>query len=340
MPVMAIIRFYDATEHDRAQIQGMIGKDHDLDFVVDHLDDDNLDPQTEIISMFVGSQISAQMIEKMPKLKLIACRSTGYNNVDVEAAKKRNVKIATVPAYGEHTVAEYSFGLMLALSRRLVEASAALKQGHTDHNQLIGHDLHAKTLGVVGAGKIGRQVAAIGKGFGMKVLAYDEKPQPDLAKEIGYDYTELDNLLSQADVISLHLPALDSTNHLMNARRLALAKPSALLINTSRGAVVDTAALIEALESDKLAGAALDVFEGEALAEIDEELRMLKAKQVDKQALQQAAQIHVLANMPNVVLTNHNAYNTIEAIGRINETTAQNITSFLAGQPQNIVGQG
>jgi D-lactate dehydrogenase len=294
-------------------------------------------PDATIISPFVTSQITADIIAAMPSLKLIACRSTGYDNVDIQAAKKRGISVCNVPSYGENTVAEYAFGLILALARKIPQAIEQLKAGNTSHTDLQGIDLMGKTLGILGAGRIGCHMAQIGRGFGMNVVAFDKFTNPKLAEQYGFIYLPQDEVLAQADILSLHVPNIPETKHLINSQTLALMKSTSVIINTARGEIVDARALIEALSEHRLAGAALDVFEGENVASLDDELDQLRASEVDRLILQRSLEISVLQKLPNVILTNHNAFNTTEAVQRINQTTVENIAAFLAGKPQNEV---
>lgn len=339
--LMAKIHFYDVTKNEAEPLKDLATKqlaEHDVSFDGDELTVQNADAEAEVVTIFVSSHVGAEELAKMPKLRLLVCRSTGYDNIDLDAAKARNVVVTNVPTYGENTVAEYAFGLILMLSRKLPQAIEALHEGQTSHDALQGWDLLGKTLGVVGAGRIGCHLAQIGRGFGMEVLAFDERPDPKRSQQYGFTYAALEDVLARADVVSLHVPGLPSTTHMINRERLAKMKTTAILINTCRGEVVDTSALIEALQAGRPAGAALDVFEAEPLVGIDEELRLLRAQKVDQLAAEESLEFDVLKKMPNVIMTNHNAFNTVEAVARINTTSVDNIVKFLAGTPQNQVG--
>jgi D-lactate dehydrogenase len=290
-----------------------------------------------VIAPFVSSRVTADMIAAMPQLKLIATRSTGYDHIDLAAATKHGVHVCNVPSYGENTVAEYAFGLLLALTRKIPQAIDRFRAGDSSHEVLQGLDLMGKTLGIIGAGRIGCHAASIGRGFGMTVLAYDAYPDPKRAQTHGFTYAGLEEVLQKSDIVSLHVPNLPETKHLINTRTLALLKPTAILINTARGEVVESRALIDALDHGRLAGAALDVFEGEQLAAMPEELAALRAKTTDRLLLEHNLELSILQKFPNVILTNHNAFNTIEAVARINQTTVENIASFLSGKLTNEV---
>lgn len=335
---MAPITFYDVSPTDRRQLEAMFKDLADkCRFVVDSVSEDNINPDTEIISVFVSSIVDAKILDKMPKLKMIACRSTGFNNIDLSAAAERKITVTNVPTYGENTVAEYAFSLILALSRKLFDTKSAVNSAHIDPDELTGFDLSNKTLGIVGMGHIGVHMVQIAKGFGMKVVAYDSHSDKELAQKEGFSYVSLEKLMSQSDVVSLHVPYLPSTHHLINASRFTIAKKGMVLINTARGEIVDTKALIEALENKRVGAAGLDVLEGEKLLNIEEEILLLRRSEIPADILTESMEVNVLKNMPNVIVTPHNAYNTTEAIKRINDTTAKNIFRFLDRKPQNIV---
>ncbi len=329
---------YDATDTDQQQIKSYIeGQALDCEFVPEKLSADNVRPDAEIISVFITSTVEAGIIEKFPKLQLIACRSTGFNNVDLAAAKKRNISVENVPTYGENTVSEFTFALIFALTRKLPEAIQAIDAAEFDQSVLTGMDLADKTLGIVGAGRIGRHVARAGVAFGMKVLAYDVFPDEQKAKEIGYSYASLDEIAQRGDVISIHAPFIEENRHVIGPDFLSKVKPTAYLVNTARGELVDTNALIQALKDGRLAGAGLDVLEGEHLVKFEQEVLLLRGDTIPQDQLLSGVQIDILRRMPNVILTPHNAFNTTEAIGRINKTTIDNVVNFLKGQASNQV---
>lgn len=335
---MALIVFYDCTENDRQQLGEILGvSEHACEYVEAEISTENVKPEAEVISVFVTSSVTRELIDKMPKLKLIALRSTGFNNVDMAALKERGITVVNVPSYGEHTVAEFAFTLILALSRKLLSAIQAVENANIDQPSLRGFDLNGKTIGIVGAGRIGRRAAEIAKGFGMEVLAHDPFPNEEAAAKIGYKYVELPQLFASSDVISVHAPYTQENHGLINKELLDKCKPSSIFINTARGELVDTSALIEALKEGKLKGAGLDVLEGEGLLDIDEELLLLRQAQASRDALRFSVELRILEKMPNVILTPHNAFNTDEAVRRINETTAQNILDFSKGTVTNKV---
>ncbi len=266
----------------------------------------------DIISVFTHTHINQNDLKKLPNLKYITTRSTGYDHIAVEAAKQQKIKVSNVPFYGENTVAEHSFALILALSRRLVAAVNRTKKGSFKTDGLKGFDLSGKTLGVIGTGSIGQHVVKIAKGFSMKVVAYDIK------KKKGIKYVSLNNLLKTSDIVSLNVPLNKHTFHLMNEKRLFSMKKGAYLINTARGEIVDTKALVKVLKKKHLAGAGLDVLEKE------NNLRKFFSNLT-------------LLNMPNVLVTPHNGFNTQEAVKRILDETVKNIKAFKKGKPINLV---
>jgi D-lactate dehydrogenase len=286
-----------------------------------------------ILSVFIHSSVDVAVLERMPNLNLLATRSTGCDHIDLDACSARGVAVANVPAYGENTVAEHTFAMILALSRRLLAAERKGRRGDFDLAGLQGFDLKERTLGVVGAGRIGLHVIRIARAFGMIVLAYDPQREDLLAEVLGFEYAELPELLARSDVVTLHAPALPQTHHLIDADALAAMRDGALLINTARGSLIDTAALVEALNSGRLGGVGLDVFEGEQA--ILEDHALLASSSDD--AIRAAFGRRLLADREDVILTPHNAFNSFEAVQRIADTTADNIRGWLAGTPLNLV---
>jgi D-lactate dehydrogenase len=236
---MALIYFYDSTELDKEQLSGALyGTDHHWEYVEEKIEPANCNPETEVISVFVTSTVSREVIEALPKLRLIACRSTGFNNIDFEAANERGIAVVNVPTYGDATVAEYAFAMLLALQRKLPSVIEA-ENGQFSQEQLRGHDLHGKTFGVIGTGHIGQKALEIACGFSMQTLAYDVHQDSALASLKNFQYVDLDHLLETADVVSLHVPYMPATHHILNHERLQKMKPGAILINTARGELID-----------------------------------------------------------------------------------------------------
>jgi D-lactate dehydrogenase len=290
----------------------------------------------DAIATFIRSDLSAAVLRQLPKLRLIATRSTGYDHIDLAYCAKAGVTVCNVPDYGDPTVAEHVFALLLALSRHIVEAAERTRRGDFAQGGLRGFDLAGKTLGVVGAGRIGRRVIAIGRGFDMAALACDPRPDPDAAAALGYRYASLGEVLESADVLTLHLPGGADTHHLIGEVEFARMKPGVVLINTSRGGVVDGAALVRALASGRLAGAGLDVVAEEGA--LVEEAEIFRADStVSPERLRALLADHTLISQPNVIVTPHIAYDTREAVSRIIEVTIDNIVAFEAGAPRNVV---
>jgi len=289
----------------------------------------------QIISTFIYSELDRKVLEQLPALRMIATRSTGFDHIDTAYCAERGITVCNVPHYGENTVAEHVFALLLALSHRLPEAIERAKTGPFSPQGLQGFDLAGKTLGVVGAGNIGRHVIRIAKGFEMEVLASDPNGATELARQFDFRFVELDELLSASDVVTLHVPATETTRHMLGREQFARMKRGAVLINTARGNLVEPQALVEALHSGKLAFAGLDVLTGEPL--IREEAELISSSLGERPDLRNLVADYVLLRMPNVIITPHNGFNTREAIDRIVHTSVANIEAFLKGEMQNAV---
>jgi D-lactate dehydrogenase len=293
-----------------------------------------LGPGVAVLSVFVGSRVDRPLLDACPDLRLVATRSTGYDHVDLAACAAGGVAVANVPTYGENTVAEHTFALILALSRNVHKAWVRTQRGDFSIQGLRGFDLRGRTLGLIGVGHIGLHTAKIARGFGMRVLASDPRPQPLLAELVGFEYVELEELVQSADIVSLHAPLLPATRHLVDRELLKRFKRGALLVNTARGGLVDTEALLWALDEGILAGAGLDVLEGEEL--LTEDRRRL-ALERDEASLRVLVENQLLAGREDVVVTPHVGFDSVEAVQRIAEVTAANIAAFLAGHPKNLV---
>ena len=287
-----------------------------------------------LLAVFVHSPINEEILAKLPNLKYLATMSTGFDHINLEACKKKNIVVSNVPAYGDNTVAEHAFALILALTRKLIPSIDRTKKFDFTTEGLTGVDLKGKTIGIVGGGKIGMNVVRIARGFQMSVLVYDVKRDASLAKELGFDYAELNDLLARSDIISLHVPYNKFTHHLINKESIQHIKQGAYLINTARGGIIETEALIQALDDGTLAGAGLDVLEGEC--DIKEEKQLLTKHFQESCDLKTMLQDHLLMRHPNVLVTPHNAFNTREALVRILDTTVENIKAFASGAPINL----
>jgi D-lactate dehydrogenase len=290
----------------------------------------------EGIAMFIRPKITSILLDQLPRLRIISIMSTGYDHIDLQACKVRNVTVCNAPNYADNTVAEYAFGLIVSLMRKFKPTFDRIGRGIFSHTGLVGTDIKGKTLGLVGTGRIGSHMARLGCAYGMKVIAHDPNPKTDLLEGCGVEFKSMEVVLSEADVISLHVPYNSSTHHMINEEQLRLFKPSAFLINTSRGKVVDTIALSDALREGRLAGAALDTFEGTEI-EVPIEEETLRRDDLTVMAWRHARDEFSIMHSERVILTPYNAFNTEEALERLLTTTAENIKAYFSGHPQNVV---
>lgn len=282
----------------------------------------------EVVCAFINDDLSAPVLEQLAAggTRLIALRSAGYNHVDLLAAKRLGLSVVRVPAYSPHAVAEHAVALILALNRRLHRAYNRTREGDFTLHGLTGFDLVGKTVGIVGTGQIGATFARIMAGFGCQLLAYDPYPNPEV-QALGARYLELPELLAQSQIISLHCPLTADNKHLINRQSLAHMRPGAMLINTGRGGLVDTPALIDALKDGQLGYLGLDVYEEEAQLFFEDRSDLPLQDDV----------LARLLTFPNVIVTAHQAFLTREALAAIAETTLHNIAAWAAGQAQNLV---
>ncbi len=293
----------------------------------------HLAQDADIVSVFVQSELRKELLDTLPTLKLITTRSMGFEHIDVPYARSRSIRAINVTTYASHPVAEFTFALLLAVTRRIVEANDRLReQGIFDTAGLQGRNLFGKTLGIVGTGRIGQNVARIAHGFGMKIIAYDVHPDTSLAAQLGMTYLPLADLISTADIVTVHVPSTPETYHLIDAAMFSHFKKGSILINTARGEIVDTHALIAALGDGTLRGAGLDVLEGER------QLRASTATVTSNDAAPDyplVAANHVLLALPSVVVTPHIAFETDEALNEIARATIESIKNFIAGTEQH-----
>jgi len=281
----------------------------------------------EIICVFVNSILNKDVLSQFPNLKFIATRSTGFDHIDMSYCKEKGIKVAYVPTYGMNTVAEYAFGLILNLTRKIYQSIDQIKEnGSFSLEGMRGVDIKGRTLGVIGTGRIGKESIKIAKGFGMNVIAFDAFPDTKAATEMGFQYVSLEELLKNSDVITIHTVYNESTHHLINENNFQFIKKGAFLVNTARGAIIQTEALIVALKKGILGGYAADVLEDEG--EVKDELNYLTKTRPKEEVVKNMLYNHILMEMPNVLLTPHNAFNTEEALQRILNTTIDNIKGF------------
>jgi len=292
----------------------------------------------DALSVFVGPAVDKGVIDAFSNLKLITTRSTGFDHIDLGYARSKNIALAYVPYYGENTVAEFTMGLILTVARKLYLGIDRIKEDKGfSFEGLEGFDLKGKTLGVVGAGRIGRHVIKMARGFDMNVIAYDRNPNPQFAQELGFTYVPYEQLLKESDIITLHVFYAPETHHMFNKECLAKVKPGVVIVNTARGPVIDTEALVLGLQKGIIGAAGLDVLEEEGVLS-DEQGYWLRDADDDAPDinLRTVLENHILFKMPNVVVTPHNAFNSREARMRILDSDIANITSFFSsGAVQN-----
>ncbi len=317
------IAFFDTKEYDRKAFEpyegrgGLSFKFYDTKLNADTV---GLAAGADAVCVFVNDDVSAAVADKLYEygVKLIALRCAGFNNVDLSSVFGR-IHVARVPAYSPYAVAEHAIALLLCSIRRLHKAYIRTKDYNFSLNGLTGFDLHGKTVGVVGTGKIGRVFIDICRGFGMHVIAYDKFPAPDS----GIEYVSLDELFARSDIISLHCPLTEDTRHLVNPGSIEKMKKGVVILNTSRGALIDSEALLEGIKQRKIGAACLDVYEEESdLFFEDRSGHILNDDTLAR-----------LITMPNVLVTSHQAFLTEEALANIAETTVKNIENFFAGKP-------
>lgn len=291
----------------------------------------------EIISVFVHTalKMTKETLDKYTNLKLIATRSTGFDHIDLNYCKNRNIEVVNVPKYGEATVAEFTFGVLLALARHIIQARTDMKNNFVRMNEYIGFDLYGHTLGIIGTGAIGRHVAKLARGFGMEVLAYDIYPNEEFQRIYNIHYVDLDELYAKSDIITLHAPATKENYHLLNDEAFKKMKDGVIIANTARGSLVDPEALYRALVSGKVKGAALDVLENEDFIIHDD--MILKSQDIPMDYAMNTIINARLLQMKNVLITPHIGFNSIDAVHRILHTTLENIKHFCAGNVQNSV---
>ncbi len=316
------IAFFDLDEEQNAYFkQNLKGE---IQLFNHPLTSDNL-PEVkdfDIISIFIKSKLDENILSLFPNLKLIVIRAAGVDNIDLDYALAHNITVCNVPSYGPATVAEFTFGLIIALLRNIPQAKEQVKMHYTfDYQGLKGTQIEGKTIGIIGTGKIGSHVAKIASGFGLRVIAFDVYQNLETAKEIGFEYYSLDGMLKEADIVTIHIPFNPSTVHLLNKENISLMKKEAVVINTARGAIIETEALYDALKNCSIKGAALDVLE-------------------DEDNLNKSQLLKDLVNLNNVLVTPHIAFYTDESEKSIMETTLKNIESFEKGEIINVVKGG
>jgi D-lactate dehydrogenase len=297
------------------------GGAHELKFYKPNLTRDTLPLADgyDAVCIFVNDVADREVVEGLAErgVRLIALRAAGFNNVDLEAARERGIGVVRVPAYSPYAVAEHTVALLLALNRKIYRAFNRVRDGNFLLDGLTGFDVRGKTVGIVGTGKIGLAVASIFKGFGTRILAHDKYPSEE-AKALGVEYVELERLFEESNVVTLHCPLTPETYHLADADAFERMKEGAIFLNTSRGALVESSAMVDALKSGKLGGVGLDVYEEEA---------DLFFKDLSDRVIQDDLFARLLT-FPNVVVTGHQGFLTVEALRNIAETTIGNVTDY------------
>lgn len=325
---MTTVAFYDTKPYDRDYMLAAAGAGElrwvFREFRLTAETASTVDAATAVCS-FVNDRLDRGCLTTLAAagVRHVALRCAGFNHVDLAAARELGITVTRVPAYSPYAVAEHTVALVLALNRRIHRAFNRVREQNFSLAGLVGFDLHGKTCGIVGTGKIGRVAAEIFKGFGMRMVAHDPFPQADWAAAHGIEYLPLDDLLAASDIVSLHLPLTPETNHLVNAATLARMKSGAMLVNTSRGKLIDTAAVIAALKIGRLGGLAIDVYEEEEGVFFED---------LSGQVLQDD-ELARLLTFPNVLVTAHQAFLTQEALGEIARVTIENLLRVGRGEP-------
>ena len=321
------IAFFGAKPYDIASFDKVNEKyNYDIRYYKGHLNPNNvvLTQDTDVVCIFVNDTADAAVIDAMVDngVKLLALRCAGFNNVDLKAAKGK-LPVVRVPAYSPYAVAEYSLALMLSLNRKIHRAYWRTRDGNFSLNGLMGFDMHGKTIGIIGTGKIAKILIRLLKGFGMRILAYDLYPDMKFAGEEGISYVSLDELYRESDIISLHCPLTDQTKYMIDKDSIDTMKEGVMIINTGRGQLINTNDLIEGLKEKKIAAAGLDVYEEEGEYFYEDK----SDKIIDDDVLAR------LLSFNNVIVTSHQAFFTKEALHNIAETTLQNIEDFRCHRP-------
>ena len=333
------IAFFELEGWEKSLIKNRLGHTHKLTFIDGPLQDAHL-PQVrdaDVLGVFIYSHLDAKRLAKLPKLKMIATFSTGFDHIDIAECTKRGIVVANVPTYGSHTVAEHTMALMLALAKKIILCAERTRGGDFSIDGLRTFDLADKNLGLIGFGRIGSQAARMARALSMKVWVYDPHADDNLLDLLRCRRARtLDELLAVSDVISLHTPLTPQTAHIINKSTIAKMKKGVILINTARGGLIDTQALVDGLDSGRIGGAGLDVLEEETAIKEERQLASPEfASRVDLGTL--VANHRLLNKHQNVIITPHNAFNSHEALRRIVDTSLDNIEHYLSGHSTNAV---
>ncbi len=336
---MKNIVFFNIDNDDKIFFEKEFGKAFNLKFFKHSLEDfvhitEDI-KNANVISCFTTSELSSKILEKFSNLEMIALRCVGFNNVDIEYCKKNNIKVLNSKGYGNRTVAEFTFGLIFDVSRYVSKSYLDLVDNSKQKSNYTGIEIKGKTIGIIGLGAIGSEVAKIAHNLQMNVLGYDIYENENLKENYNVKYVSLDKLLSESDFISIHAPLTKENYHLIDEKKFALMKETAIVINTARGEIIDTNALYKALSFGTIKGAGLDVLECEDVTN-DKNFKF-DMDYLDKKSIKQILLNHEITKLDNAIVTPHIAYDTEEAKERIRQITTKNIYSFFAGNIQNNV---
>lgn len=343
---MKKILFFDVRENEEEALRACCktgnvkcGEDCFCQLIKERLDENTVITdemaQANVISVFTFSRVSANVLKKFPNLKLIALRSVGFNHIDIEYCKEHGIAVVNSLGYGNITVAEFAFGLILDVMRKVTRSYMNLKEEHPYADNYMGFELNGAAIGIIGTGAIGSEAVRIAHGFGMNILAYDIYPKQELVDKYEVKYVNLDELLINSDVISIHAPLTKDNFHMINEEKFNLMKNNAVIINTARGELIDTKALYDALSSGRIFGAGLDVLEAENM--LIQPDSILDFDYLTNDVIKQTLLNNRLLKLHNVVITPHIAYNSKESNERILSITMNNIASFFNGKLINSV---
>ena len=318
------ITIFEVNKKDHAWFDSLRVDGHVVDVVEESLSMENASKysDSDLISVFIDSEVTVEVLNQLSNLQLVSTRSTGYDHIDISYCKSKNVVVCNVPSYAEYAVAEYVFALLLSISRKIYNSIERTRVGDFSREGLQGFDLCGKTIGVIGVGAIGKQIIRLAKGFDMNVFGSDVNEDPLFSKELNFQYTSVADVLEKSDIISINIPGAADTENLINKEAFSRMKDNVVIINTARGSVIDTEALVEALSSGQVAAAGLDVLTQELWKQDD--IRDVSLNQM-------------LLNMDNVFITPHNAFNSKEAFLRTIDISIKTMKEFLAGNLINSV---
>lgn len=336
---MKKVIFFDVQDYEVEFLRSACGGRFEFELIKEPLNDlsdlTGSRKEAEIISCFTTSRVSSEVLEHFGNLKLIALRSVGFNHIDTDFCKSHGIYVENTPNYGNMTVAEFALALLFDVTRKVTNSYNDLQKSVINPHKTIGVEIFGKTIGIVGLGAIGSEMARLAHGIGLKILGYDLKENEKLKAKYNVHYTDFETLVRNSDFISLHSPLTKENYHLFNKEIFELMKPTAFIINTARGELIDTQALYNALSENKIAGAGLDVLESEdTLVDVE---YLVDIGRMSPQALQKTVLNNRLMKLDNVIITPHIAYDTEEAINRILNTAISNINAFVEGKIQNNV---